>query len=70
MSEILLVPHPLLRQKSKLIDKVTKEDIDLSKKMTKIMKKAPGVGLAANQIGVLKQIITVHIQDKENNTSR
>ena len=65
MSEILLVPHPLLRQKSKLLDKVNKEDIDLSKKMTKIMKKAPGVGLAANQIGVLKQIITVHIQDKE-----
>ena len=29
------------------------------------MKKAPGVGLAANQIGILKQIITVHIKDKE-----
>ena len=65
MSEILIVPHPLLRQKSKPLKKITKEDIELSKNMTKIMKKAPGVGLAANQIGILKQIITVHIQDKE-----
>ena len=52
MSEVLLVPHPLLRQASKVLDKVTKEDVELSKKMIKIMKKAPGVGLAANQIGV------------------
>ena len=65
MSEILIVPHPLLRQKSKPLKKVTKEDVELSKNMTNIMKKAPGVGLAANQIGILKQIITVHIQDKE-----
>jgi NAD(P)-dependent dehydrogenase (short-subunit alcohol dehydrogenase family) len=34
--------------------------------MIKIMKKAPGVGLAANQIGILKQIVVVNIQDKEN----
>jgi len=65
MSEILLVPHPLLRQKSNIISRVTKEDINLSKKMIMIMKKVPGVGLAANQIGVLKQIIVVHIQDKQ-----
>ena len=65
MSEILIVPHPLLRQKSKPLKKVTKKDVELSKNMTNIMKKAPGVGLAANQIGILKQIITVHIQDKE-----
>ena len=65
MNEILLVPHPILRQNSKVLKRVTKEDINLSKKMIKIMEKAPGVGLAANQIGVLKQIIVVHIQDKE-----
>ena len=65
MTEILLVPNPLLRQKSKKLERVTKEDIQLSKRMIKIMKKAPGVGLAANQIGVLKQIVVVNIQDKE-----
>ena len=37
MSVILIVPHPLLRQKSKALDRITKEDISLSKKMIKIM---------------------------------
>jgi peptide deformylase len=66
MTEILLVPNPFLRQKSEKLERVTKEDIQLSKRMIKIMKKAPGVGLAANQIGILKQIVVVNIQDKEN----
>ena len=65
MKEIIFVPDPILRQKSKSLEKVTKEDIDLSKEMIKIMKNAPGVGLAANQIGILKKIITVHIQDQD-----
>jgi len=34
------------------------------------MKNAPGVGLAANQIGILKKIITINIQDSENNTDK
>ena len=29
------------------------------------MKNAPGVGLAANQIGILKKIVTIHIQDEK-----
>ena len=70
MSEVLIVPHPLLRQASKALNKVTKDDVKLSKKMIKIMKKVPGVGLAANQIGVLKKIVTVHIQDKEKETDK
>ena len=65
MKKILLVPDPILRQKSVALESVTENDINLSKQMIEIMKKAPGVGLAANQIGILKQIITVHIQDKE-----
>ena len=55
MKEILIVPHPKLRQKSKALNKETKEDVELSKKMISIMKNAPGVGLAAIQIGVLKE---------------
>ena len=70
MSEVLIVPHPLLRQASKALNRVTKDDVKLSNKMIKIMKKAPGVGLAANQIGVLKKIVTVHIQDKEKETDK
>ena len=70
MDKILLVPHPLLRQKAKALKKVTKEDINLSKKMIKVMQQAPGVGLAANQIGVLKQIVTIHIRENENDVGK
>ena len=38
MSEIRIFPHPILRQKSKPLKKVTKKDGELSKNMTKIMK--------------------------------
>ena len=65
MEKILFVPHPKLRQKAEIIDKVSKKEIIISKKMIDIMKKASGAGLAANQIGILKKIVTVHIQDKE-----
>tara|TARA_Y100000590_G_C15103803_1_gene782289 strand:- start:66 stop:584 length:519 start_codon:yes stop_codon:yes gene_type:complete len=65
MQKILLVPHPILRQKAKDINELKDEDISIAKKMMEIMNKAPGLGLAANQIGVLKKIVTVNIQDKK-----
>tara|TARA_Y100000590_G_C15146393_1_gene798146 strand:- start:232 stop:636 length:405 start_codon:yes stop_codon:yes gene_type:complete len=34
------------------------------------MKEKPGIGLAANQIGILKQIVTVHVNDKEKNLDK
>ena len=70
MEKILFVPHPKLRQHAQTIDKVTEKEIIISKKMIEIMKKAPGVGLAANQIGILKKIITVNIQDQEKKTEK
>ena len=65
MEKILLVPHPKLRQLAETISKVTQKEVDISKKMIDLLKKAPGVGLAANQIGILKRIVVVHIQDEE-----
>ena len=65
MSKILLVPNPILRQKAKTLLKITPKEIDLSKKMMEIMLQAPGVGLAANQIGILKKIVTVNIPDEK-----
>ena len=65
--EILLVPHPILRQKANKLKSVTEEDIKIANQMMEAMIKAPGVGLAANQVGVLKQIVTINYEDKENN---
>jgi len=70
MYKILFVPDVKLRQQSETIKKITKKDIDLSKKMIDIMLKAPGVGLAANQIGVMKKIVTIHMHNPEDETDR
>ena len=70
MEKILFAPHPKLRQYAQTIEKVTEKEITISKKMIEIMKEAPGVGLAANQIGILQKIITVNIQDYEKKTEK
>ena len=64
--EILLVPNELLRKKANKLINITSEDIKIANKMMDTMIKAPGVGLAANQVGILKQIITINFEDKEN----
>ena len=69
MKNILIVPNPILRQKSLPIKKVTDKEILLSKKMIKIMNEAPGIGLAAPQLGELKRIITVNIREDEKDNS-
>ena len=65
--EILLVPDPVLRQKADKLKSISEEDIKIAKNMMETMIKAPGVGLAANQVGILKQIVTINFEDKENN---
>ena len=70
MNKILFVPDAKLRQQAETIRKITNKDIDLSKKMIEIMLKAPGVGLAANQIGVLKKIVTIHMHNNVDETDR
>ena len=64
--EILLVPNEFLRQKAKRLINITNQDIKIANQMMDTMIKAPGVGLAANQVGVLKQIVTINYEDKEN----
>ena len=66
MKKILYVPHPVLRKKSLNLKNIEKEDLIIANEMMEIMIDAPGVGLAANQIGVLKKIVTINIQDEEN----
>mgnify|MGYP001589453367 CR=1 FL=1 len=49
--KILRFPHPLLRKKAKAVKKVTPEIIRLIDNMIETMHAAPGVGLAAPQVG-------------------
>jgi peptide deformylase len=59
--EILTNQNPILRKISKPITKVTKEIRDLAKCMVETMHEAPGVGLAAPQVGKLIRLIVVDI---------
>ena len=70
MNSILIVPDPKLRQKTNKIPKVTNNEIKISKKMMDLVQIAPGVGLAANQIGILKKIVTVNIKENETDDSK
>ena len=65
MDKLLYVPNPLLRQKANKIQSVGIKEKEIAKKMMQIMLKAPGVGLAANQIGILKQIVTIFFIDQD-----
>ena len=56
MSEIVTFGHPALTTKSSNIEKIDDYIVSLSKKMINIMYEAPGVGLAAPQIGINKNI--------------
>jgi len=70
MKKILYVPHPILRQKSQDLKSIENKDILIAEEMMEIMTKAPGVGLAANQIGILKKIVTINIQNKDPNSHK
>ena len=58
---ILREPNKLLRQKSAEIDVIDEEIKNLAKEMLETMYNAPGIGLAAVQVGVLKRLIVVDI---------
>ena len=63
---ILIEPNKLLRQISKPVEKVGNEERKLMDDMLDTMYDAPGIGLAAIQIGVLKRIIVMDINRDEN----
>lgn len=58
-------PDPVLKTKSEPIQNIDEETRKLIDQMTEIMYAAPGIGLAANQVGVLKQLIVYDVSHKE-----
>tara|TARA_Y100001954_G_C15712171_1_gene553627 strand:+ start:518 stop:1042 length:525 start_codon:yes stop_codon:yes gene_type:complete len=67
IKKILTEPNKILRQVSKSVDKVTKEEQLLMDDMLDTMYDANGIGLAAIQIGIPKRIIVMDIaKDNEN----
>ena len=62
---ILTVPDPLLRKKSALVDKVDKDIKNLMNDKLETMYDAPGIGLAAIQIGISKRVVVMDISKEE-----
>ena len=67
--KILTEPDPFLRQKSANVEEVNDEIRNLMDDMLETMYNAPGIGLAAIQIGVPKRIIVIDLsRDDEQKT--
>lgn len=56
---ILTIPDPVLRKKAALVERVDDELRKLMDDMLATMYDAPGVGLAAPQIGILRRVIVL-----------
>ena len=64
--KIVIEPDPILRKKSEILEKVDNELRLLLDDMLETMYAAPGIGLAAVQVGILKRLIVIDIsKDKE-----
>lgn len=60
-------PDPVLREKAKPVTKFNDDLKKLVRDMAETLYAAPGVGLAANQVGVLQQVIVIDVRDQEEN---
>lgn len=67
--EILTYPAPGLKKKSKPVQKIDKDIIELLDNMAETMYDAPGVGLAAPQVGSNVRVITVDISAAQSEQS-
>jgi len=62
---IIIEPDPILRKKCKPVEKVDDELKKLMKEMLNTMYQAPGIGLAAIQVGILKRVVVIDISKDE-----
>ena len=65
LRQILTEPNRILRQKSMPVEKVDKDLQKLMNEMLETMYAAPGIGLAAIQIGIPKRVIVLDIAKKD-----
>ncbi|MEK7783307.1 MAG: peptide deformylase, partial [Candidatus Binatota bacterium] len=62
--KILKYPEPILKKVSIPVKNITGETVRLIQDMVETMYAAPGVGLAAPQVGVLQRIIVLDLDYK------
>jgi len=62
---ILELPHPVLRQRARKVRRIDSSLLRLAHDMVDTMRGAGGVGLAANQVGVLRRLIVIQLPDED-----
>jgi peptide deformylase len=65
LRKIVTLPEPVLRRKAKAVTKFDKDLQVLIEDMVETMREAPGVGLAAPQIGLAERLIVVEYYEHE-----
>ena len=65
LRKILTEPDPILRKKCEPLEKVDTDTKKLMDDMLETMYAAPGIGLAAIQVGILKRLIVIDISKGE-----
>ena len=65
IKKIITIPDPILRQISEPVKLVDKDIKKLSEDMLETMYEAPGIGLAAVQVGILKRVIVIDLSKKD-----
>ncbi len=65
MKEILVYPHDILKTKANPVKDIDQKLQNLIDEMLETMYKAPGIGLAANQVGILQQLTVIDITPSE-----
>ncbi len=63
--KILIIPDPILRKKSDRVTSIDKSIKQLMNDMLQIMYDAPGIGLAAIQIGIPKRVVVMDLSKNE-----
>ena len=61
---IVILPDPILRKVSAPIERVDAELLQLADDMLETMYDAPGIGLAAIQVGVAKRLVVLDVADE------
>ncbi|MEW6239325.1 MAG: peptide deformylase [Chloroflexota bacterium] len=62
---IVTLPDPVLRRKARAVTKFDKTLQTLIEDMIETMREAPGVGLAAPQVGISERVIVVEYYERE-----
>jgi peptide deformylase len=65
LRNIVTLPDPVLRRKAREITKFDKDLYTLINDMVETMREAPGVGLAAPQIGLSERLLVVEYYERE-----